>query len=219
MRHSPSIFSNPSIKQTYEAVGRRKHFAPTMPYFIWILKKDIVSGKNVFMYHWTASCVCLIIKLMDDLEKRNSKGAYTSSSPRKKKTIEECFSASKLHFVAKNNLCVLSPAYFPFLFPFARLEFVQWSSSRRSFAKMLWRTSPKQSRDNRRQQVTVLRAEMRAVIRFNSRRNWFIARPWRGETTALLLFFFFCTNSEDRFWPLQAENSRNSISPVLAIPG
>ena len=44
----------------------------------------------------------------------------------------------------------------------ARLEFVQWSSSRRSFAKMLWRTSPKQSRDNRRQQVTVLtfRAKM-----------------------------------------------------------
>ena len=63
----------------------------------------------------------------------------------------------------------------------ARLEFVQWSSSRRSFAKMLWRTSPKQSRDNRRQQVTVFRAKMRAVIRFNSRRNWFIARPWRGE--------------------------------------
>ena len=43
----------------------------------------------------------------------------------------------------------------------ARLEFVQWSSSRRSFAKMLWRTSPKQSRDNRRQQVTVFRAKMR----------------------------------------------------------
>ena len=70
-----------------------------------------------------------------------------------------------------------------------RLEFVQWSSSRRSFAKMSWRTSPKQSRDNRRQQVTVFLAKMRAVIRFNSRRNWFIARPWRGETTALLLFF------------------------------
>ena len=49
----------------------------------------------------------------------------------------------------------------------ARLEFVQWSSSRRSFAKMLWRTSPKQSRDNRRQQVTVSRAKMRAVIRFS----------------------------------------------------
>ena len=44
-------------------------------------------------------------------------------------------------------------------------------------------------RDNRRQQVTVFRAKMRAVIRFNSRRNWFIARPWKGETTALLLFF------------------------------
>ena len=71
----------------------------------------------------------------------------------------------------------------------ARLGFVQWSSSRRSFPKMLRRTSPKQSRDNRRQQVTVFRAELRAVIRFNSRRNWFIARPWRGETTALLLFF------------------------------
>ena len=69
-----------------------------------------------------------------------------------------------------------------------RLEFVQWSSSRRSFPKMLWRTSSKQSRDNRRQQVTVFRAKMRAVIRFNSRRNWFIARPWRGETTALLFF-------------------------------
>ena len=39
---------------------------------------------------------------------------------------------------------------------------------------------------NRRQQVTVSRAKMRAVIRFNSRRNRFIAR--RGETTALLLF-------------------------------
>ena len=38
---------------------------------------------------------------------------------------------------------------------------VQWSSSRRSFAKMLWRASPKQSRDNRRQQVTVFRAKMR----------------------------------------------------------
>ena len=72
----------------------------------------------------------------------------------------------------------------------ARLKFVQWSSSRRSFPKMLWRTSPKQSRDNRRQQLTlVFRAKMRAVIRFNSRRNWFIARPWRRETTALLLFF------------------------------
>ena len=71
----------------------------------------------------------------------------------------------------------------------ARLEFVQWSSSRPSFPKMLWRTSPKQSRDNRRQQVTVFRAKMRAVIRFNTgRRNGFIARPWRGETTALLFF-------------------------------
>ena len=70
----------------------------------------------------------------------------------------------------------------------ARLEFVQWSSWRRSFPKMLWRTSPKQSRDNRQQQVTVFRAKMRAVIRFNSRRNWVIARPWRGETTALLFF-------------------------------
>ena len=59
----------------------------------------------------------------------------------------------------------------------ARLEVVQWSSSRRSFAKILWRTSPKQSRDNRRQQVIGFRAKMRAVIRFNSRRNWFIARP------------------------------------------
>ena len=63
----------------------------------------------------------------------------------------------------------------------ARLEFVQWSSSRHSFVKMLWRTSPKQ--------VTVFRANMRAVIRFNCKRNWFIARPWRGEKTALLLFF------------------------------
>ena len=53
----------------------------------------------------------------------------------------------------------------------ARLEFVQWSSSRRSFAKMLWRTSPKESRDNRRQQVTVFRAKMRAVIRFNTSEN------------------------------------------------
>ena len=54
---------------------------------------------------------------------------------------------------------------------------------------MLCRTPPKQLRDNRRQQVTVFRAKMWAVIRFNSRRNRFIARPWRGETTALLLFF------------------------------
>ena len=35
---------------------------------------------------------------------------------------------------------------------------MQLSSSRRSFAKMLWRTSPKQSRDNRQQQVRVFRA-------------------------------------------------------------
>ena len=103
----------------------------------------------------------------------------------------------------------------------ARLEFVQWSSSRRSFAKMLWRTSPKHSRDNRRQQVTVFRAKMRAVIRFNSRRNWFIARPWRGETTALLLFFVvhlsdlrvrshhFTVSVKPFFWRQELPRERN----------
>ena len=61
-------------------------------------------------------------------------------------------------------------------------KFVQWSSSRHSFMKMLWRTLLKHSCDNRPQQVIVFRAKMRVV-----RRNTFIAR--RGETTALLLFF------------------------------
>ena len=83
----------------------------------------------------------------------------------------------------------------------------QRSLTQHSFKKMLRRTSPMQSCDNRRHQVTLFRAKMRVAIPFNGRRKRFIARTLgrREEATALRDPALLCCLS---LWPLLTTPSR-----------